>query len=165
MVAAEKALQNPNDYDARACLMLNSSLSHNGLTGIGKVFGFVVHPIEHALSGYKPDIVHGAGVALIFPAWAEYVRSRDVAKFAKLARVLFNIHEQDDEKASIIVSARMKEFFSSIGMPTRLADVGLGESDIPSLAALATGNNTRVIGCCHQSLGYEDVKNILSLLL
>lgn len=165
MVAAKKALQNPTDYDARACLMLNSSLSHNGITGIGKTFGFVVHPIEHALSGCKPDIVHGAGVALIFPAWAEYVRTRDIAKFAKLARTLFNIVEPDDEKASIIVPARMKDFFSSIGMPTRLQDVGLGEADIPSLAALATGNNTRLIGCCHQSLGYEDVVGILSLLL
>ena len=46
----------------------------------------VVHPIEHALSAYRPDIVHGAGVALIFPAWAEYVRSRDVAKFARLVK-------------------------------------------------------------------------------
>ena len=165
MVAAKKALQNPADYEARAALMLNSSLSHNGLTGIGKKFGFVVHPIEHALSAYKPDVVHGAGVALIFPAWAEYVRTRDVAKFAKLARVLFNINEHDDEKASIIVSARMKEFFSSIGMPSRLQDVGLGEKDIPSLASIATGNNTREIGCCHHSLGYEDVKKILSLLL
>ena len=165
MTAVKQVLQDPQNYEGRAALMLNSSLSHNGLTGIGKQFGFVVHPIEHALSGYKPDIVHGAGVALIFPAWAEYVRLRDKAKFAKLARVLFNISEPDDEKASIIVPARMKGFFSSIGMPTRLQDVGLGEKDIPSLAAIATGNNTRQIGCCHQSLGYEDVKNILTLLL
>lgn len=165
MSAIKKCLQNPCDYDARAALMLNSSLSHNGLTGIGKKFGFVVHPIEHALSGYHPDIVHGAGVALIFPAWAEYVRNRDVAKFARLARTLFNENEQNDEKASIIFPARMKEFFSSIGMPTTLKDVGLGKSDIPSLASLATGNNTRMIGCCHQSLGKEDVENILNLLL
>lgn len=165
MIAVKKVLKDPCDYDGRAALMLNSSLSHNGITGIGKTFGFVVHPIEHALSGYKPDVVHGAGVALIFPAWAEYVRTRDVAKFARLARVLFNIDEHDDEKASIIVPARMKEFFSSIGMPTRLSDVGLGAEDVPSLAALATGNNTRQIGCCHQSLGYEDVKAILGLLL
>ena len=165
MIAIKKCLQNPNDYEARAALMLNSSLSHNGITGIGKQFGFVVHPIEHALSGYKPDIVHGAGVALIFPAWAEYVRTRDVAKFARLARTLFNENEQNDEKASIIVPARMKEFFSSIGMPTTLKDVGLGAEDIPSLASLATGNNTRLIGCCHQSLGKEDVEKILTLLL
>ena len=165
MVAVKAALKDPCDYSARAALMLDSSLSHNGVTGIGKTFFFVVHPIEHALSAYRPDIVHGAGVALIFPAWAEYVRSRDEAKFARLARTLFNVCEQDDEKASIIGIASMREFFRSIGMPTTLKEAGLGRDDIPSLAALATGNNTRMIGCCHQSLGQEDVERILASLL
>ncbi|MCR5348609.1 MAG: iron-containing alcohol dehydrogenase [Bacilli bacterium] len=165
MWAVKRALKDPMDYQARAALMLNSSLSHNGLTGIGKTFGFVVHPMEHALSGYKPDIVHGAGVALVFNAWAAYVRTRDVAKFAKFARVLFNVDERDDEKASIIGVASMKEFFSSIGMPTTFAEVGLGEKDIPSLVSLVTGNNTRMIGCCHQSLGAEDVEAIFRSLL
>ncbi len=165
MNATKRVMKDPRDYDARAALMLDSSLSHNGLTGLGKPFGFVVHPIEHALSAYNPDIVHGAGVALIFPAWATYVRKRDVGKFARLARTLFDIVETDDDKASIIGIASMREFFSSIGMPTSLKEVGLGADDIPSLASLATGNGTRVIGCCHQSLGKEDVEAILELLL
>ena len=50
-------------------------------------------------------------------------------------------------------------------MPTSLKEVGLGADDIPPLASLATGNNTRMIGCCHQSLGQEDVEAILTLLL
>ena len=165
MHAIKAALANPRDYEARARLMLNSSLSHNGLTGIGKQFSFVVHPIEHALSGYAPDITHGAGVALIFPAWAEYVVDRDVAKFARMAEALFNIKGDDLKKTAIIGITSMRQFFASIGMPTRLADVGLGEKDIPSLAALATGNNTRMIGCCHQSLNMGDVEAILGKLL
>ena len=165
MKAIKDALANPTDYQARARLMLNSSLSHNGVTGIGKKFSFVVHPIEHALSGYAPNITHGAGVALIFPAWAEYVLDRDTAKFAHMAEVLFNIKGDDLKKTAIIGVTSMRQFFASIGMPTRLADVGLGEKDIPSLAALATGNGTRLIGCCHQSLNMEDVKAILTRLL
>ena len=165
MAAIKAAIANPNDYQARARLMLNSSLSHNGVTGIGKRFSFVVHPIEHALSGYAPSITHGAGVALIFPAWAEHVLDRDVAKFAHMADVLFNIKGDDLKKVAIIGIASMRQYFASIGMPTRLADVGLCEEDIPSLAAIATGNNTRMIGCCHQSLDMEDVKAILMRLL
>lgn len=165
MKAIEDALANPKDYEARARLMLNSSLSHNGVTGIGKKISFVVHPIEHALSGYAPNITHGAGVALIFPAWAEYVLDRDLAKFAHMAEVLFNIKGDDLKKTAIIGVTSMRSFFASIGMPTRLADVGLGEKDIPSLAAIATGNNTRLIGCCRQSLNAEDVEAILTRLL
>lgn len=164
MKAGKKALEDPHDYEARATLMLNSSLSHNGYTGIGKQFGFVVHPIEHAMSGYCADIVHGAGVALIFPAWARHVYKRDLPKFARLARELFDIREQDDEKASIIGIDAMETYFASIGMPTSLKEVGLGKSDIPALANLATGNGTRVIGCCHQSLDVNDVEAILSRL-
>ena len=70
MVAAKRLLVDPKDYQARARVMLNSTLSHNGLTGLGKKFFFVVHPLEHALSGYVPKVTHGAGVALIWPAWA-----------------------------------------------------------------------------------------------
>ena len=165
MHAIKAALANPEDYEARARLMLNSSLSHNGLTGIGKQFSFVVHPIEHALSGYAPSVTHGAGVALIFPAWAEYVVDRDVAKFARMAEALFDIKGDNLKKTAIIGITSMRQFFASIGMPTRLADVGLGEKDIPSLAALATGNNTRMIGCCHQSLNMGDVEAILAKLL
>ena len=165
MRAIKKVLNDPRDYEGRARLMLNSSLSHNGLTGLGKRFSFVVHPIEHALSGYAPDITHGAGVALIFPAWAEHVYRRDLPKFAKMARILFNLDDADDERASIIGISAMREFFRDIGMPTTLEEVGLGAGDIPSLAALATGNGTRTIGCCHQSLDMDDIKSILARLL
>ncbi len=66
MEAGKAAYKNPNDYDARAALMLFSSLSHDGLTSIGKKSVFVVHPLEHALSGYKQSITHGAGIAVCY---------------------------------------------------------------------------------------------------
>ena len=164
MEAGKAVMKDPNDYEARAALMLASSLSHNGLTGIGKPFGFVVHPMEHALSGYKPDIVHGAGVALIFPAWAEYVLHRDLGKFARMGERLFNIVGKSQEEKAIMCVAKTREFFASLGLPTSFADVGLSKSDIPSLVSLVSGNGTRVIGCCHQSLRAEDIEKIFSSL-
>lgn len=163
--AGKKVMENPRDYEARGALMLLSSLSHDGLTGIGKGSVFVVHPLEHALSGYCPSLAHGAGIALVYPAWARHVLPRDVAKFAHLAEYVFNISEQDETKRAIIGIATMEEFFSSLGMPSSFADVGLTEKDIPALINIVTGNGTRVIGCCHQSLDEKDIGEIYSSLL
>ena len=160
MEAGKAVQENPSDYEARAALMLASSLSHNGLTGLGKQFGFVVHPMEHALSGYRPEIIHGEGVALIFPAWADYVLERDEEKFARMGRRLFNIVAPTRREEAIMCVAKTREFFAFLGLPTSFKDVGLNKTDIPSLVSLATDNGTRVIGCCHQSLRAEDVEKI-----
>jgi alcohol dehydrogenase YqhD (iron-dependent ADH family) len=165
MVAGQKSLQNPTDYDARAALMLDSSLSHDGLTGLGKKFSFVVHPLEHAVSGYKSEVTHGAGIAICYLGWARYVYKKAPAKFAKLARKLFNIIDDDDEKAAIMGINAMKEFYLSIGMPTSLTDVGIEEADLPKLARLASGNGTHVIGCCPQSLNEQDIEAVYRLCL
>ncbi len=165
MEAGKRVLKNPKDYEARAALMLNSSLSHNGYTGIGKNCPFVVHPLEHALSGYRPDIAHGAGVALLFPAWANYVCKKAPSKFAYMARRLFNLEGKNETETAIMGVAAMKDFFHSVGMPTSFKDVGVAKSDIPSLVRLASGNGTRVIGCYPQSLNEQDIESIyLSLL-
>ena len=165
MEAGKAALADPNDYSSRAALMLNSSLSHNGYTGLGKNCPFVVHPLEHALSGYRNDIPHGAGVALLFPAWASYVLPKAPAKFAYMARKLFKIRAKTELEEAIMGVAAMKDFFHSVGMPTSFKEVGITKDDIPSLVRLASGNGTRVIGLYPQSLNEQDIRKIYESLL
>ena len=127
---AKRLQADPSDYQARARIMLNSTLSHNGLTGLGKKFFFVVHPLEHALSGYALKVTHGAGVALIFPAWAKYTIKQNEAKLAKMGRVVFDINADNDAEAAIISVESIREFFLSIGMPGSLNELGLTKNDI-----------------------------------
>ncbi len=159
------ALKNPESYDDRAALMLDSSLSHDGLTALGKKAPFVVHPLEHGLSGYKEDVAHGAGIAICYLGWARYVYKKDTEKFARLARVLFNVDVEDDEKAAIMGIRAMRDFYVSIGMPTSLEEVGITENELPILASLVSGNGTRVIGCCPQSLEQKDILAVYRLCL
>lgn len=165
MEAGKRVLNKPDDYEARAALMLNSSLSHNGYTGIGKCSPFVVHPLEHALSGYRPDIPHGEGVALLYPAWASYVCKKAPAKFAYLTRRIFNLEAKTELETAIMGIAVMKDFFHSVGMPTSFQEIGITKNDIPSLVRLASGNGTRVIGLYPQSLDEQDIGNIYMSLL
>jgi alcohol dehydrogenase YqhD (iron-dependent ADH family) len=165
MSAGRKAIENPTDYDARAALMLLSSLSHDGLTSIGKTSVFTVHPLEHALSGYRSDIIHGEGIAVCYLGWARYAKGFGSAKLARLARELFDIDCPDDDEAAIIGIDSMRGFYVSLGMPTALGQLGLSESDIDALADLATGNGTRVVGRYPQPLDREAVKQIYRLCL
>ena len=65
--------------------MLASSLSHNGLTGLGVKMFFTVHKLEHELSGFYDEVPHGAGLSILFPAWARFLAQKNPHKLAKFA--------------------------------------------------------------------------------
>ena len=143
--AAKTVVENPTDYDARSVLMLMSSLSHNGLTSIGKKGVFFVHPIEHAVSGVYPQVAHAAGLAVIFPAWAKYYINYDVDKFDSLARNVFDLRNKnkvDNAKAGI---NEIEKLFAILGMPKTFKDLGIDNPDIDKLVNLITDNGERVI--------------------
>lgn len=75
MLASGKTVINdPENYEARANIMIASSFSHNGLTGLGSKMYFTVHKLEHAVSGLFDNVAHAAGLSVLFPAWAEYTK-------------------------------------------------------------------------------------------
>ena len=143
--AGKAVMKNPTDYDARAVLMLMSSLSHNGLTSIGKNGGFFVHPIEHAVSGLYPQVAHAAGLAVLFPAWAKYYLKYDVDKFDSLARNVFNLHNKnkiDNAKAGI---NEIEKLFAILGLPKTFKDLGIDNPNIEELVNLITDNGEKLI--------------------
>ncbi|HBI64632.1 MAG TPA: NADH-dependent alcohol dehydrogenase [Clostridiales bacterium] len=143
------ALDNPEDYDARAGLMWASSLSHNGLTGCGTDGGdWSCHQLEHELGG-KYDIAHGAGLCAVWSSWARTVMPANPARFAKFAVNVMGVEPgaDDVETANRGIDA-MEAFFASIGMPTRIGQMGidLSEEDMRELAYKCSFMNTRKIG-------------------
>ena len=162
--AGKVAMEEPCNYDARATLMWASSLSHNDLTGCGRENGLCVHQLEHALSGEYDNIAHGAGLAVLFPAWAKYVYKYAPKRFARFARKVWGIVENDDMKASVLGIEKMSEYFKEIGMPQSLEDFGLSNESLDSLSYLCTFSNTRTIRS-YIDLDIEDIKNIFALCL
>ena len=163
--AGKKAYVNPTDYDARAVLMLMSSLSHNDLTSIGKGKMLFVHQLEHALSGVYPDIAHAAGLAVLFPAWAKYYVNYDTDKFNQLATNVFSLHKSnklDNAKAGI---AEIEKLFNLLDMPKTLKDLGVVNPDIENLANLVTDNGQRVIAHHKKNMDKEVVKAIFNSCL
>ena len=145
----QAALKNPQDYDARAGLMWASSLSHNGLTGCGTDGGdWSCHQLEHELGG-KYDIAHGAGLCAVWSSWARTVMPANPARFAKFATRVLGVEAgaNDVETANRGIDA-MEDFFHSIGMPTRISEMGITptDEDLHELAYKCTFMDTRTIG-------------------
>ncbi len=163
--AAKTVMDNPTDYDARAVLMLMSSLSHNDITSIGKGKMLFVHQIEHAVSGVYPQVAHAAGLAVLFPAWAKYYVNYDTDKFASLAINVFGIHKMnklDTAKAGI---QELEKLFTSLNMPKTFKDLGIDKVDVELLANLVTDNGNRVIAHPAKDMDKEVVKAIINSCL
>lgn len=143
--AGQKVMRNPEDYESRSVLMLMSSLSHNGLTNIGKPFGMPVHQLEHGLSGLYASVAHGAGLAILWPAWAKYYVQYDLDKFDQYARNVWNSNIPDKNANALKGIQMTEEFFQFLGMPLRLSELKVGYIDIDALIDLLTDNGTRVV--------------------
>ncbi len=139
------AYQNPDKYEYQASLMLSSSLSHNGITSIGKKMNMPVHQLEHPLSGTFPSIAHGLGLAVLFPAWCKYYYKFDVDKFASLGERVFDIYSGDKEQDALATIEAFEEYFSRLGLPNKLSDLGVKKEDIEILVNKVTNNNTRTV--------------------
>lgn len=162
--AGKTLMENPEDYDARANMMWASSLSHNGLTGCGRENALPVHQLEHALSGEYDEIAHGAGLAVLFPAWAKYIYKHNIPRFAQFARRVWNCTNEDDETAALCGIEKMSEYFKSIGMPSKLSDFGLDKGCTDRLSELCTFGKQRTVKS-YIDMDYDVIKEIFELCL
>lgn len=145
---SKKALAEENDYTARSEIMYCGSLSHCGLTGLGRQRDFSVHKLGHEISG-KYDVAHGASLTTMWPSWARYSYKTDVGRFAHLADVLWNIKDGTDEERALHGITKLEEYFKSIGMPTSFSELSIGiQSDkaIEYLADMCTDNGSKKVG-------------------
>ena len=143
--AAKVVIKNPTDYDARAVLMLMSSYSHNGFTSLGKGSFLFVHQLEHALSGAYPEVAHGAGLAVLFPAWCKYYINYDTEKFNQLAINVFDLHNRNPLENGKLAIAEFEKLFNLLEMPKTFADLGIDNPNIELMANLMTNNGSSVI--------------------
>ncbi|MGF0031471.1 iron-containing alcohol dehydrogenase [Bariatricus sp. SGI.154] len=130
-----KAIENPNDYGARANIMWAGMMAHNDSCGVGRSQDWASHEIEHELSGAY-DCAHGAGLAVVMPAVMKYNMYRDVNRFARLAVNVWGCQmnfDHPEETAKEGIEA-FQHFLAKIHMPSNLEDLGAREEDIEMLA-------------------------------
>ncbi len=161
---APLTLMEPTNYRYRAEMMWTGTIAHNGLLDRGRVGDWASHAIEHELSGVY-DIAHGAGLAIIFPAWMRYVYHHNIDRFAQFALRVWNISVSLDDKETLVILAinRLEEFFRSLGLPVRLSDAGIGSDHIQLMSGNIMKGNPSVGNFV--DLKENDVEKILRLAL
>ena len=136
---APKVLKNAEDYDAWSEIGFAGTVAHNGLVGCGREQDWGCHNMEHELSAIY-DVAHGAGLAVLTPAWMEYVWKDNVGMFVQFATKVMGVDGSYRQPEDIIMEGidKLRTFFRSIGQPTTLSELGIGEDRLEEMARKAT---------------------------
>ncbi len=142
------AYQNPSDYTAVSEMMWTSTLSHNGITGLGQLPDFAPHALAHELSG-KFNTYHGAALSAIWGSWATYTYKADVKRFEKYGKNVLGIDEGGSEKTALKAIDKTVEFFKSLDMPTCFSEANIpiqSEEELKELGFKCVFEGKRVVG-------------------
>ncbi|MGM0641194.1 MAG: iron-containing alcohol dehydrogenase [Thermotogota bacterium] len=136
--ATETLIEDPEDYQCRAALAWGATLALNGLLATGKQGGdWSSHMIEHGLSAVT-DVAHGKGLAIIFPAFLEFSKSKIMDKLDRFAEKIFGIDTGNKGYDSDLAIKALKDWYRKIGQPVKLKEIGLEEEKIKEIAKNAS---------------------------
>ena len=133
-----RVMEDPHNYEARANIMWAGMVCHNDIMGVGRQQDWNSHHLEHVLSA-KYDCAHGAGLAVIMPAWMHYCAEHGGEKrLAQMAVRVFGCQmDFDDPKRTALEGIEaFRAFLRSIGMPLTFAEIGADPADIPELVEM-----------------------------
>lgn len=165
MDEAPKALADPTDYNARANIEWAGTLAHNGLTGCGRREDWASHALEHEISAMYPNVAHGAGLAVVFPAWMTFMAHHKPSKVAQLGRRIFQVDMKDDRGAAIETVASLRAYFTAVlKMPDTFKALGIDNPNIKQLVENLHSNKGPEIGEYYR-LTPADTEQIYKLML
>ena len=132
---APLALKNPTDYNVRAEIAWCGTLAHNGILGKGRTEDWGTHSLQHEL-GAIYDIIHGEGLAIMFPAWMKYVWKENPKRFVQYAMRVWDVdYAVENEEEMILEGIRRTEvFFKELGLATRLSELNIDDSKFEEMA-------------------------------
>ncbi|MBB3909204.1 iron-containing alcohol dehydrogenase [Anoxybacteroides rupiense] len=156
---APKLVNDLENYEWRETILYSGTMALNGFLQMGLRGDWATHNIEHAVSAVY-DIPHGGGLAILFPNWMKHVVDENVTRFKQLAVRVFDVDSTGKSDRDTVLEGieKLRQFWTSIGAPSRLADYGIGDEQLELMAdkAMAFGEFGRF-----KSLNREDVLAIL----
>ncbi len=158
--------KDPQDYEAWCEVGFGGTVAHNGLVGMGREQDWACHNMEHELSAIY-DVAHGAGLAVLTPAWMQYVYQDNVNMFVQFAVNVMGVNGSYRDPDAIVQEgiARLREFFQKMGLPSTLHELGIDESKLELMAKKSTsaafGKESPIGGL--KKLYWQDVLAIYNL--
>ena len=134
-------IKNPQDYEAWSEVSLAGSVAHNGFLGCGRIQDWGCHDMEHELSAQDCKVPHGAGLAVLTPNWMRHVYKENPKMFYQFAVNVMGIKADRDEEKTILRGIdKLRAFFTAIGLPATLTELGLGTNVLEEMAGKCVGN-------------------------
>lgn len=134
-------IKNPQDYEAWSEVSLAGSVAHNGFLGCGRIQDWGCHDMEHELSAQDCKVPHGAGLAVLTPNWMRHVYKENPKMFYQFAVNVMGIKADRDEEKTILRGIdKLRAFFTAIGLPATLTELGLGANVLEEMAGKCVGN-------------------------
>jgi alcohol dehydrogenase YqhD (iron-dependent ADH family) len=163
MEAGPKLVEDLENYELRETILYSGTIALNGMLQMGYQGDWATHNIEHAVSAVY-DIPHGGGLSILFPNWMKHTLHENIGRYKQLAVRVFGVNPEGktDEEIALEGIEKLREFWSSIGAPSRLADYEIGEENLELMAdkAMAYGEFGRF-----KVLNKEDTLSILKASL
>lgn len=130
----------PQNYDAWCQVGFSGTIAHNDLMGLGREQDWACHGMEHELSAIY-DVAHGAGLAVLTPAWMQYVYKTNINMFVQFSVNIMGVEGSYRDPDAIVLEGikRLREFFKKMGLESTLSDLGIDESKHTLMAQKATG--------------------------
>jgi alcohol dehydrogenase YqhD (iron-dependent ADH family) len=156
IVSARKAMENPQDYEARSNIMWCATMGLNEITGLSKQQDWEVHNIEHQVGAYT-DCPHGLGLAVVSIPYYRYIYKTGLAKFVRFATTIWNVDPagKTDNEIALAGLDAMRDFIVELGIPTTLRELGTTEEMLEKIAY------STIPGGGYQKLTQDDIYEIL----
>ena len=142
---APKVLENPTDYDTRANIMWCATMALNGIIGVGVPQDWATHAIGHEITALY-DIDHARTLAIVLPGVMEVKRREKREKLLQYAERVWGIREGDEDSRIDEAIERTREFFESVGIPTRLSAYGVGAEAVPAIVQQLRAHGMTALG-------------------
>lgn len=162
MAEASKVMANPKDYQARANIMWCGTLAHNGVCGCGRTEDWSSHAMEHEISALY-GVTHGAGLAVVFPAFMTYMAMHKPWRVTQMARRVFDVDICNDVAAATEGIRRLRAFWRSLGLPLTFSDLNIDNPDIDTMVTKLHQNKGTLLGT-YMPLGCNATREIYQLM-
>jgi len=155
IISTDQLQRAPEDYNARSNLVWAITMAHNGVSAIGLKGGdWSAHRIEHGISAIHPEVAHGEGLAVVFPAWILYMHKSNPKTFQRWAETVW--------EARNVFSAvkKMRTKYRKWRAPIWLNDLKINQKEIKQIVKnVMQFKNLGVL----KRLTKKDVEEILKL--
>ena len=159
---AAVVMAHPDDYEARANLMWCGTIAHNGICGVGRQEDWASHFMEHEISAVY-NVAHGAGLAVVFPAWLTFMAEHHPGKVCQFAERVWDVAPATNPCDTALEGiSRLKAFFSAIGMPVNFTQLGIENPDIALLVEKLHRNKGEKVGA-YYPLSRDDSRRIYEI--